>query len=99
MPARDAPVTSVPPSGRLLGASGWFAPGPQTLLFALYCAVFFALRVWLSHGMEQDAATRFLHSQVLSLAYGGNDPPLYTWALTAMQRLVGTGLQAVLLIN
>ncbi|MCA8932533.1 MAG: glycosyltransferase family 39 protein, partial [Rhodospirillaceae bacterium] len=42
---------------------------------------------------------RFLHSQVLSLAYGGNDPPLYTWALTAMQRLVGTGLQAVLLIN
>ncbi|MCA8907094.1 MAG: glycosyltransferase family 39 protein, partial [Rhodospirillaceae bacterium] len=99
MPARDAPAASAPPPVRPPGAGGWFAPGRQTLLFALYCAVFFALRLWLSHGMEQDAATRFLHSQVLSLAYGGNDPPLYTWALTAMQRLVGTGLQAVLLIN
>ncbi|MCB9959352.1 MAG: glycosyltransferase family 39 protein [Rhodospirillaceae bacterium] len=99
MPAVDpsAPVATPPDTASL--RVGWLGLGPQTLLFALYCAAFYALRVALSHGLEQDGAARHFEAQVLALAYTGNDPPLYTWVLIAVARLVGPGPQATLAIN
>lgn len=99
MPVADPSARAAPPPGHTPGHGGWLGLGPQTLLFALYCAVFFTLRVVLSHAMEQDAATRHFEAQMLALGYGGNDPPLYTWMLAGLQRLVGVGLHSALLLN
>ena len=77
----------------------WFGIGRQTGLFVLYCAAFFAVRLALTSALEQDAATRHFEAGWLAALYPGNDPPLYTWLLMGLHRLVGPGLHSTMLLN
>ena len=95
----DMAGTQAPTNRPTTARAGWFGIGVQTGLFVLYCAAYFAVRLAWTSALEQDAAVRHFEAGWLALSYPGNDPPLYTWLLLGLHRLVGLGLHSTMLLN
>lgn len=61
------------------------------IFLGLYFALHFLSRVLVSNSAELDEAEQMLLTQHLSLGYG-SQPPLYTWLLSGLFQLFGTGV-------
>jgi len=57
------------------------------------------LRFWLFPGASQDDAEQLILAQTLAGGYNPAQPPLYTWLVYLVGRLIGPGLGAVLIVK
>ena len=64
------------------------------IFLGLYFALQFVFRVLVSNSAELDEAEQLLLTQHLDLGYG-SQPPLYTWLLSGLFSIFGTGLAAL----
>ncbi|RME35272.1 MAG: hypothetical protein D6786_02470 [Gammaproteobacteria bacterium] len=74
-------------------------PTTALLLLAGYCLLHALLRLLLTGTAEVDHVEQVIYAQSLQPHYGLSQPPLYTWLLWGMQRLLGVGLPAVVLLK
>lgn len=79
--------------------SPWVRWPRQVLLFAGLCALWFLIRLWGSTALKIDDALETYRSQTLEWIYVPTNPPLYTWLLSLVHQLTGTGLHASMILN
>lgn len=72
--------------------------GFLTALLA-YVVLLFVLRLVLFSGASDDDAEQLLYAQEWLWGYKPNQPPLFTWALMAVQALIGPSAGSVLLVK
>ena len=83
-------ATKAPTSGRWLDRL--LSPAGVTAFWVAYCLVHVALRVFMSSTLSLDDGRAGETAQELALGYQVRQPPLYSWLLWSVQRLVGPGL-------
>ena len=65
----------------------------------VYVFVLFVLRLVLFSGASDDDAEQLLYAQEWLWGYKPNQPPLFTWALMAVQAVIGPSAGSVLLVK
>ena len=75
--------------------------GPARLAVALcvYFSVLAVLRLTLFPGGSDDDAEILFYTQSWSLAYKGNQPPLYAWIILAVQSFAGPAMWVVIAVK
>ncbi len=76
-----------------------WSPGTAVALLAGYCLLHALLRLLLTDTVEVDHVEQVIYAQTLQSHYGVNQPPLYTWLLWGVQRLLGVGIPALVLLK
>lgn len=77
----------------------WLKPHWQVLLFTALCGVYAATRLAGTTALKIDDALEVYRSQSLEWVYAPANPPLYTWLLSGVHQVLGTGPQASMLLN
>ena len=75
------------------------SPGGVAAFWTAYCVLHIALRVFMSSTLSLDDGRAGETAQELALGYQVRQPPLYSWLLWSVQRLIGPGLLSHLLLR
>jgi len=65
----------------------------------IYLLIHFGLRVFFTDALQLDDVEQLSHSQSFQLDYGNFQPPLYTWALWLLWKLVDPSFAALYLVR
>jgi len=79
----------------------WFThrPAGGLALFALYCLVFLAARLWASPNIGTDDVEQAILAQGWAWGYNPAQPPLFTWMLLALYQIFGVEELAHLILK
>jgi 4-amino-4-deoxy-L-arabinose transferase-like glycosyltransferase len=74
---------------------------PRFVLLAIigYCVVHFAVRLMMSHALGIDDAEQAVFAQDFSWSYRVQAPPLFTWILIALGKVLGVNILAISIIR
>lgn len=86
---------------RLFVANAHVFARPQAffVVAAIYLCGLAVLRLALFPGTSEDDAEQLFYAQAFAWGYKDNQPPLYTWLVAAVERIVGSGLGAVTVVK
>lgn len=79
----------------------WFThrPAGGLALYALYCLAFLGLRLWASPNIGTDDVEQALLAQGWAWGYNPAQPPLFTWMLLGLYKVLGVGELAHLVLK
>jgi len=77
----------------------YIQPGRFGFWLFIYLFVHFGLRVFFTEALQLDDAEQLNHSQSFQLDYGNFQPPLYTWVLWLLWKLVDPSFAALYLFR
>src|SRR5262249_19695396 len=75
------------------------SPSGVAAFWTAYCFLHIALRVFMSSTLSLADGRAGETAQELALGYQVRQPPLYSWLLWSVQRLIGPGLLSHLLLR
>ena len=84
VPAKGIPNYLMP----VISTRGWF------LFLVCYFGLHFILRVTLSSSLQIDAAEQIVQAQSLRWNYGNFQPPLFTWLLSLVWKVIPVSLES-----
>ena len=67
--------------------------------FAAFCLAYLAVKLATISAAHYDYAKEIYNAQALRWVYEAANPPLYTWLLHGLSRLIGPGIETVLILN
>jgi len=67
--------------------------------FAAFCLAYLGLKLAAISAAHYDYAKELYNAQALRWVYEAANPPLYTWLLHGLSRVMGRGVEAVLVLN
>ena len=74
-------------------------PDPVIAGIVLFCLAHMLIRLFGSPNLSVDETETIIHTQVFSLFYKLNNPPLYDWMVWAVAQVTGPGLLAAQLVK
>ena len=77
----------------------WARPPFVLSAIVVYLAIHFAVRMGMWHALGIDDAEQALFSQELSWSYRYRAPPLFTWLLVGLGRLIGVDIVSISIIR